>query len=92
MRWQVRKLWVEYSEAGGGESRDPGTVAGTDGTGSNSLISLDLLAAGQGPGRALRAFVDAVDLGDARQASVLQSLVSFLRHTAWDMGFLLVFH
>lgn len=34
-----------------------------------------LTVGGQGPARALRAFVDAVDLSDAKQAAVLQNLV-----------------
>lgn len=33
------------------------------------------MQAGRGPARALRAFVEAVDLADARQAAVLQNLV-----------------
>lgn len=77
---QVRKLWGEYSEAWGAESREAGGAASSDTAGSSG-INLDLVAAGQGPGRALRAFVDAVDLGDAKQAGVLQNLVSFVRST-----------
>ncbi|CAM9940539.1 unnamed protein product, partial [Sphacelaria rigidula] len=57
----------------GAESREAGGAASSDTAGSSG-INLDLVAAGQGPGRALRAFVDAVDLGDAKQAGVLQNL------------------
>lgn len=87
---QVRKLWCDYSEAKGGiespfsssttsaESRegddyDAGASAFPPSLSSSSAGSI---AAGQGPARALRAFVDAVDLTDARQAAVLQNLVS----------------
>lgn len=86
---QVRKLWGDYSEARGaiansrshedfdhepstehGEAHDGSTV-----TNSGAHI-VSSTAAGRGSGRALRAFVEAVDLGDAKQAAVLQNLVS----------------
>lgn len=51
------------------------TVSSSSALPGSSAIDL---AAGQGPARALRAFVDAVDLTDARQAAVLQNLVSVL--------------
>lgn len=63
---QVRKLWCDYSESFGGENRDART----------SVTPISSVAAAQGAGaRALRAFLDAVDLNDAKQAAVLQNLV-----------------
>lgn len=91
---QVRKLWCDYSEAKGAiaspfsssttsaESRE-GDDFDADVTPIPSSVPIHSsgslhVAAGQGPARALRAFVDAVDLTDARQAAVLQNLVSVL--------------
>lgn len=87
---QVRKLWCDYSEAKGAidsshcssttsaESRE-GEDYDADATViSSSVHRSSAIVAGQGPARALRAFVDAVDLADARQAAVLQNLVSAL--------------
>lgn len=88
--FQVRKLWCDYSEAKGtidspqgcssttsAESREGEDHDAADATAiSSDVYSSGTIAAGQGPARALRAFVDAVDLADARQAAVLQTLVS----------------
>lgn len=88
--FQVRKLWGDYSEAKvaidsphcssttSAESREGEEYDAADAVAIASAVhsSSSGIAAGQGPARALLAFVDAVDLADARQAAVLQNLVS----------------
>ncbi|CAN0137047.1 unnamed protein product, partial [Ectocarpus sp. 12 AP-2014] len=83
---KVRKLWCDYTEAKSGiESPYSGSTTSAESREGDdydagasafppSLSSAGSIAAGQGPARALRAFVDAVDLTDARQAAVLQNL------------------
>lgn len=85
---QVRKLWFDYNEAkaaidspfgssttSAGSHEGDGFDADTTASPPNPIPSSSSIAAGQGPVRALRAFVDAVDLADARQTAVLQNLV-----------------
>lgn len=79
--WQVRKLWADHVEGRSDESRDTGVAGEAAIVGVVGPSSLSLLAPGQGARRALRAFVDAVDLSDAKQAVVLQNLVRWWADT-----------
>lgn len=83
----MRKLWSDYSEARG--STNSGIIINgsnswsahgseapvEEGAGAPSLPYVPSVVGGQGPARALRAFVDAVDLADGKQAAMLQNLV-----------------
>lgn len=84
----MRKLWGDYSEARGSTnihtinssssnswSADGDGAEAVSDEGATSLSSVVGVAFGQGPARALRAFVDAVDLSDGKQAAMLQNLV-----------------
>lgn len=96
--FQVRKLWLDYSEAKGdvaspfgssttsAESREGDEYdADARPISSSGVPTSSSVQAGQGPARALRAFVEAVDLADARQAAVLQNLVRSVRLKFWSV-------
>lgn len=85
----MRKLWTDYSEARGSTINNGGIIINgsnswsahgseslvEEGSGAPSLPHVPSVVGGQGPARALRAFVDAVDLADGKQAAMLQNLV-----------------